>query len=80
MASSTTAVRTFIGAHLDGASVCSCWALAQCAIALTYGATLQGRGLAEVEARRLLQQLLVALEFSHSRGIANRDVKVRSPF
>lgn len=42
-------------------------------------ALLQGRGLAEVEARRLLQQLLVALEFSHSRGIANRDVKVRSP-
>lgn len=38
--------------------------------------SVQGRGLAEVEARRLLQQLLVALQFSHARGIANRDVKV----
>ncbi len=39
-------------------------------------AETQGRGLPEVEARRLLQQLLVALQYSHARGVANRDVKV----
>lgn len=37
---------------------------------------MQGRGLEEKEARRLLQQLLVALQFVHDKGIANRDIKV----
>ncbi len=38
---------------------------------------LQGRGLPEAEARRLLRQLLAALQFAHERGVVNRDVKVR---
>ena len=41
---------------------------------------LQGRGLSEAEARRLLQQLLVALQHVHDKGIANRDIKVRVGF
>jgi len=38
--------------------------------------TRHGRGLEEKEARRLLQQLLVALQFVHDKGIANRDIKL----
>lgn len=41
------------------------------------GFRLQGRGLPEAEARRLLRQLLAALQFAHERGVVNRDVKVR---
>ena len=40
---------------------------------------VQGRGVEEKEARRLVQQLLVALQFVHDKGIANRDIKVAPP-
>ncbi len=33
--------------------------------------------MAEADARKLFQQLLVALEACHARGVANRDIKVR---
>ncbi len=37
----------------------------------------QGEPLPEDRARRLFQQLIVALDFCHRLGIANRDIKVR---
>ncbi len=37
----------------------------------------QQRGMPEADARWLFQQLLVAVEYCHLLGIANRDVKVR---
>ena len=39
------------------------------------------RGLAEDLARWFFQQLIVALDFCHRKGIANRDIKleVRAP-
>ncbi len=40
------------------------------------GATLQVRGMPEDLARWILQQLLVALDYCHRLGIANRDVKL----
>jgi serine/threonine protein kinase len=36
----------------------------------------QGGGMLEETARPLFQQLMTALEYCHSIGIANRDVKV----
>lgn len=45
-------------------------------VAEGWNGAVQGRGLEEKEARRLLQQLLVALQFVHDKGIANRDIKV----
>ena len=35
------------------------------------------RCLPEAQARRLFQQLIVAVDFLHHLGIANRDIKVR---
>ena len=37
-----------------------------------------GAGISEAEARRLFQQLMVAVDYCHRMGIANRDIKVRS--
>lgn len=45
--------------------------------ALTPCVRCQVRGMAEADARKLFQQLLVALEACHARGVANRDIKVR---
>ena len=39
-------------------------------------AAVQQRGMPEADARWLFQQLLVAVEYCHLLGIANRDVKV----
>ena len=39
---------------------------------------LQGRGIPEAQARVLFQQLMVAVDYCHSLGIANRDIKVSS--
>jgi serine/threonine-protein kinase SRK2 len=36
-----------------------------------------GAGISEAEARRLFQQLIVAVDYCHRMGIANRDIKVR---
>ena len=38
----------------------------------------QGRGIQEAQARVLFQQLMVAVDYCHSLGIANRDIKVGS--
>lgn len=38
--------------------------------------SVQGGGMSEEVARPLFQQLMTALEYCHSIGIANRDVKV----
>ena len=38
-----------------------------------------GAGISEAEARRLFQQLMVAVDYCHRMGIANRDIKVRTP-
>ncbi len=46
--------------------------------ALTPCVRCQVRGMAEADARKLFQQLLVALEACHARGVANRDIKVRA--
>ena len=40
---------------------------------------LQGGPLPEERARRIFQQLIVAIDFCHRLGIANRDIKVRIP-
>ncbi len=37
---------------------------------------LQGRGIPEPQARVLFQQLMVAVDYCHRLGIANRDIKV----
>ena len=36
-------------------------------------------GLAEEEARYIFQQVLVAMDYCHRLGIANRDIKVQLP-
>ena len=35
-------------------------------------------GIAEADARWLFQQLIIAVDYCHRLGIANRDIKVRS--
>ena len=45
--------------------------------ATTNGHVLQG--LAEDLARWFFQQLIVALDFCHKKGIANRDIKLEVP-
>lgn len=37
---------------------------------------LQGTSVPEKEARRIFQQMIVAIHYCHRLGIANRDVKV----
>ena len=36
-----------------------------------------GAGISESDARRMFQQLLVAVDYCHGMGIANRDIKVQ---
>jgi len=46
---------------------------------LCHARAAQQRGMPEADARWLFQQLLVAVEYCHLLGIANRDVKVPLP-
>ena len=39
---------------------------------------LQGTSVPEKEARRIFQQMVIAVHYCHRLGIANRDIKVRS--
>ena len=39
---------------------------------------LQGQALPEPAARALFQQLMVAVDYCHRLGIANRDIKVHA--
>ena len=44
--------------------------------------TFAARGLSavpEVEARRVFQQMMVAVDYCHRLGVANRDIKVTPP-
>jgi serine/threonine protein kinase len=43
-----------------------------------FSIVLQGGPLPEERARRLFHQLIVAIDFCHRLGIANRDIKVLS--
>lgn len=43
---------------------------------MNHACLLQGGPLPEERARRLFQQLIVAIDFCHRLGIANRDIKV----
>lgn len=45
-------------------------------LAGTLSCWLQMYGMAEDQARTLFQQLLVALDYCHRLGVANRDIKV----
>jgi serine/threonine protein kinase len=68
--SQAASVHAYISNYHQLYLMASCWRL--------FVASTQIDGLPEDDVRWLFQQLIVALDYCHRLGIANRDVKVRA--